>query len=659
MDPNRLKLWATSIYILISLVFLFLSLFIAYRLVRRLIKFLFARSVFGGNARVRLVTLAAAAVLFSDVLPALFIALIGVFTSLFVEGSAALIENWRSNIGFCEDATAIFKCVGPMGMGFMQVVTNAIATSFNHAVSIPVHRMLLLFATWALLSYVVTQAQQLEEDSPGSLKIRSWLRAGYLHRDSPVLANVVFFLILAIGGYLSTAAIAAIPGLQEKSAVFQEVGPERLKSQLEESLSVFDKYPTEIGTPDPFAKLTAYLASVRGEQPKTGTEKTAPAPTPGENTQANANNNSAPKPSPTQNPGNSNSNTNPVSGQANTNSQNSNSGASGNASANANPEPSNQATPQPSPPSEIVLTNLGLIISYRSSDRTELIQTYKKLLADIKSAQKSAKNSAVQSYEVGNLDRKGNKERVQYFLAINEWFNQRSAESDKELNDCLTGIQNLDNNWQTWSDNVATLIKNGSYNSESILSTSDILSAPYLQALRACPISISLEASPPKRPQLGESSYLGPFGFVASWLLRTESLPLALITGLLGFGLLGSACSTFVRERADKRLAATSAGRIGAGVETLPAQSKGRLVNDLTGVIIRGLSAAVVVFLAVEGGLAIFASGGSEPNPYVLLLTCLIGAVFSERVWAWAEEHLSAQLGSKEKKKLKTPQSED
>ena len=125
----------------------------------------------------------------------------------------------------------------------------------------------------------------------------------------------------------------------------------------------------------------------------------------------------------------------------------------------------------------------------------------------------------------------------------------------------------------------------------------------------------------PPRPALG--GYLGPFGFVASWLVRTESLPLALVVGLLGFGLLGSACSTFVREQ-----------KIGGDDEIL--------VKNLPGVVIRGLSAAIVVFLAVEGGLAIFAGGTADPspNPYVLLLTCLIGAVFSEQVWDWAQRRL-------------------
>jgi hypothetical protein len=48
-----------------------------------------------------------------------------------------------------------------------------------------------------------------------------------------------------------------------------------------------------------------------------------------------------------------------------------------------------------------------------------------------------------------------------------------------------------------------------------------------------------------------------------------------------------------------------------------------------------------VVFLAAYGGLAVLAGGSSsDPNPYVLFVTCLVGAVYSEAVWRWARTKL-------------------
>jgi hypothetical protein len=107
-------------------------------------------------------------------------------------------------------------------------------------------------------------------------------------------------------------------------------------------------------------------------------------------------------------------------------------------------------------------------------------------------------------------------------------------------------------------------------------------------------------------------------------LINTESLPLALITGLIGFGLLGAAGSSFIRTQ-------------NVTIE----DRHGRIVTDLTGILLKGVSAAIAVFLAVQGGLTIFAtvgSTGTRPNPYVLLLTCFAAAVFSERIWGKLEE---------------------
>jgi hypothetical protein len=107
---------------------------------------------------------------------------------------------------------------------------------------------------------------------------------------------------------------------------------------------------------------------------------------------------------------------------------------------------------------------------------------------------------------------------------------------------------------------------------------------------------------------------LGAFGFSA-WLINLNSMPLTLIAGMLGFGLVGAAISSVVRERGKR-------------------QEGEPLVSDLPGIMVRGLSATIVVYLAVKSGLLIFTGGSSsQADPHVLLLTCLIASVFSEDVW--------------------------
>jgi hypothetical protein len=112
-----------------------------------------------------------------------------------------------------------------------------------------------------------------------------------------------------------------------------------------------------------------------------------------------------------------------------------------------------------------------------------------------------------------------------------------------------------------------------------------------------------------------KGGHLGPFGFFVGWLIATNSLPLVAITGMLGVGLFGAASSNLIRgRRSDAQDQMAGAG----------------------GVLVRGVSAAFVVYLGVKGGLSIFSAQPNDPNPYVLLLTCLVAAVFSQDVWSQA-----------------------
>jgi hypothetical protein len=142
---------------------------------------------------------------------------------------------------------------------------------------------------------------------------------------------------------------------------------------------------------------------------------------------------------------------------------------------------------------------------------------------------------------------------------------------------------------------------------------------------------INYKAGPiPDKPQIGEK--FGIFNKISGWLLKTESLSLSLIVGLFGFGLLGSICSTFIRKRI---------------ISISDAESDILVLSDLKGMLINGLSAAIVVFLAVKGMIVVFSSGDNKLNPYVLFFICLIASVFSEDVWSWARNKLDESLGSR------------
>jgi len=134
----------------------------------------------------------------------------------------------------------------------------------------------------------------------------------------------------------------------------------------------------------------------------------------------------------------------------------------------------------------------------------------------------------------------------------------------------------------------------------------------------------------PSRPAVGD--LLGPVGVWTSWVVDPELMPIVIITGLVGFSLLGATVSRAVRVQDERRKTTLT-------------------LNDLLIVIAGGTTAAIVVFLAAYGGLALLGSSGGDPNPYVVFATCLVGAVFSEDVWKWARRKFSVSQQEEDARK--------
>jgi hypothetical protein len=218
-----------------------------------------------------------------------------------------------------------------------------------------------------------------------------------------------------------------------------------------------------------------------------------------------------------------------------------------------------------------------------------------------------------------NARRKGNVERDLHYQAVLDWYEEYLHHAQREINECVRASEMANNDTRLWVAAISRRFDAGGTNL-----TQGLQPPRWQMAFSECDDRWVFSPVPPRQPLGGR---LGPFGPIARWLLRTESLSLVSVVGLLGFGLLGATASTVIRERGSK---------------VAPA---GQIVSSLSSVVIRGLSAALVVFLAVKGGLTIFAAGSPEPSPYVLMLTCLIAAVFSEPVWEGARVYLTTLIG--------------
>lgn len=125
------------------------------------------------------------------------------------------------------------------------------------------------------------------------------------------------------------------------------------------------------------------------------------------------------------------------------------------------------------------------------------------------------------------------------------------------------------------------------------------------------------------KPIMGSDKPIsGIFGWISNWLIKTRSNEMALIVGMIGFGLLGAGISTLLKNKKapDEMLI---------------------FKDNITATLLGGFSAALIIFLTVKGGIMIFTTADVEPNQYSLFFLCMVGAVFSEQVWKKAQKQLS------------------
>lgn len=398
---------------------------------------------------------------------------------------------------------------------------------------------------------------------------------------NPLRDNILFFLLLGVGVYLSIASIAAIPSLQDTSLAPQAVSVEQLRKELNDTVSSFNQSFPDGATPfSNLSQRSPLQNAIRSLSPNQKDSTNDPPPT------------------------------------------------------STAPTPLQSRDEKATVARSIEDGNRISLLNYLNVDdnnRGEWINNGERRLLNVKQDIRKKADSAETQYEISSASRKGNRETVEHFLALSVWLRDYVGTAEHQVNSCIQSIEKYDKTMNT----LLILISGEKASSPELLSSNDnlITSLQNMDDLRneassrCSSVSLISIAPLPARPELG--NYLGPFQFVASWLLRTESLPLTLITGLIGFGLLGAACSSFVRERLE------------ANDHT---RTSGPLITDLPKVIVIGLSAAILAFLAVMGGLAVFFTTGSNPNPYALLLACLIAAVFGEDVWRWARTRLQKNL---------------
>lgn len=555
MNSDQLKSAIMISYVAVWCVIALLAAIILYKLLRFLFRVF--GGVFGESITSKVISLGLASLLFPHVLPALFRTFLSFFSQLAENLPASFYLPTEEIRGL--DASRASEMIGRLVALLFKGWSMIFISALSALRDIPIRDGILMVASGALFGLFLRQTEQ----TAASGSRQFWLAAFFKSLTPRTRQNLAFFLILAIAGYLSIAAIAAIPALKE-STTSDEISVEKLKERLETASRESESGFVDLGSPpSPYEKVRKLVEQANATAPEV--------------------------------------------------------------------KPENAETERPAlSPDEKEAVKRFLNIA--EAGRKDALDSYTKQLKNLKKQRDDALPSAVDDYKINNLERKGRREAARYFLDMVDWYRRKLWWLQEQIGQSFNDIQALDR----WCDQQADLLveKLSARGADPVLRRQFISEQTMLWSGYRFSGGNQRQESErlPERPRLG--SDLGPFTLVASWLLQTESLSLALIVGMIGFGLLGSACSSFVREKESR------------------AESDQPLVHDLSGVIIRGLSAAIVVFLAAQGGLAIFGSGAPEPNPYVLLLTCLVAAVFSDSVWERAQEWFK-RLGERRKERQK------
>lgn len=541
MDTNTLLFWGGWAYAGLNLLLFTVFLLTAVSLIKK--AFACAPSIqsaFGGHVLSCIAGFAAAAWLVPDAFPAFVYWSVFFPAKLVVALPDSMNNSWAMAIKAClpsegqvSGQEASPACVAAPGLAILSAWVGAAQNAANvpGRVIFPSLAFAYFAAAWALLGNAFDQFRVGLANQEGDSLIKK-LRDFSTTLASEPFKNLMFFLLLGVGTYLSIATIASIPDLQ-KTDPPAEVSAANLNKELvtlKLSTEVFHQRFPE----NPFdATVAAALKST--------------------------------------------------------------------------------ATIRKNP-------SMPLIVSYHG----DLKERWKDLHQFAFDQQDEALNIALQTYQISYLDKLGSKEQVRQFQETSDWYRSVMFQTREQLNECRRHIKQI--------EEILRGLYLADQSSQSRMSFEPELSPGYgtpllLQAFRGSGNSCDIPrfGPVPGRPELG--TYLGSFGFLARWLIRTESMALCLVTGLIGFGLLGSACSTLVRERAKAAVTGDA--------------TSGLIVQDVLGVAVRGCSAAMVVFLAVQGGLATFVQGNHEPSPYTTFLFCLVAAVFSEDVWDWAHQYLT------------------
>jgi hypothetical protein len=259
-----------------------------------------------------------------------------------------------------------------------------------------------------------------------------------------------------------------------------------------------------------------------------------------------------------------------------------------------------------------------------AANRSKVLEKLNVLAKAYKTKEENAKKALLNNYDVSGQDDAGEKSNL--FYSSMDTYQDFLTFYSKYFELELSNIESSDqDNFKRREDNITDLknILQSINSTQSVTEGSSYYSKGSSKDQYYFTAYYDVDDPVFKMPVLDKGSRKngeewGIFGLIAGFLIKTRSYELVLLIGMIGFGIIGASLFSIVPTNDF--------------IETFRTTP---IVTGFVNVLTRGFGAAMVVYLATKGGLAIFsASSNTDPNGYILLLTCFVGAVYSENVWA-------------------------
>lgn len=280
-----------------------------------------------------------------------------------------------------------------------------------------------------------------------------------------------------------------------------------------------------------------------------------------------------------------------------------------------------------------VFTRLTELSNALDDQKTRLERQQDQLFNGLQSQLNTLSVRAVHSYRTGVMISRGKHEASRHFRDIETWFAVSVQRSQDLLHRCETAHSNLR---VARADLRKRLLAGMGQQSKVTRAVTHMSDSQLLDMMDRAIDDANLESFEcdtsqrlthdflPQRRNFGSS--LGLAGLAAGWLLATESMQVTLLTGLIGFGLLGALVAQFVKHPIH-----TQSESVRQAIQTH------QTYYEIAIVVFTGFCAAIIVYVASYGGLAIAAASESDPNPYFVFGACLVGAVYSNVIWGKAK----------------------